>query len=92
MASSAGRTGCLARYELYEKGVQLWVAPTRYDPDGWMATMRHIAIESSAFVISVPQFIPRSAFPDDFPVEIPADLEVLGRGGARSSNRREGSR
>ena len=72
----------LARNELYMQGVQLWVAPTADDSDGWLASMRHIAIESGAFVISVPQYIPRSAFPDDFPVDIPADLEVLGRGGA----------
>jgi nitrilase len=44
--------------------------------------MRHIAIESGAFVVSVPQFIPASAFPDDFPVPLPADKEVFGRGGA----------
>jgi nitrilase len=43
--------------------------------------MRHVAIESGAFVISVPQYIPRSAFPDDFPVALP-DQEVFGRGGA----------
>lgn len=72
----------LARYELYQQGVQLWVAPTADDSDGWLSTMSHIAIESGAFVVSAPQFIPRSAFPDDFPVEIPAGLEVLGRGGA----------
>lgn len=72
----------LARNELYEQGVQLWVAPTADDTDGWLASMRHIAIESGAFVISVPQFIPRSAFPNDFPVEIPSGLEILGRGGA----------
>ena len=43
--------------------------------------MRAIAIESGAFVVSVPQYIPRSAFPDDFPAELP-DREVFGRGGA----------
>lgn len=58
----------LARYELYEKGVQLWVASTRYDPDGWMATMRHIAIESKgAFVISVPAIHPVFCFSGRFP-------------------------
>ena len=72
----------LARHALYEQGVQLWVAPTADDSDGWLASMRHIAIESGAFVISVPQFIPRSAFPEDFPVELPEGLEVFGRGGA----------
>ncbi len=44
--------------------------------------MRHVAIESGAFVVSVPQFIPASAFPDDFPVPLPPDKEVFGRGGA----------
>jgi hypothetical protein len=44
--------------------------------------MRHIAIESGAFVVSAPQFIPRAAFPDDFPVELPAGRAVFGRGGA----------
>jgi len=43
--------------------------------------MRHIAIESGAFVVSVPQYIPRAAFPDDFPVDLP-DREVYGNGGA----------
>jgi nitrilase len=30
----------------------------------------------------VPQFIPAAAFPDDFPVPLPEDKEVFGRGGA----------
>jgi nitrilase len=71
----------LARYELYRQGVQVWVAPTADDSDGWLASMRHIAIEAGAFVVSVPQYIPRSAFPDDFPIELPDD-DVYGRGGA----------
>ena len=50
--------------------------------DGWLASMRHIALESGAFVVSVPQFIPASAFPDDFPVPLPEGKEVFGRGGA----------
>ncbi|MBA3719897.1 MAG: carbon-nitrogen hydrolase family protein [Nocardioidaceae bacterium] len=72
----------LARWHLERRGPQIWVAPTADDSDGWLATVRHIAIESGAFVVSVPPYLPRTAFPDDFPVEIPADLDVLGRGGA----------
>jgi nitrilase len=71
----------LARYAVYRQGPQIWVAPTADDADSWIASMRHIAVESGAFVVSVPQYIPRAAFPDDFPVELP-DHEVLGRGGA----------
>jgi nitrilase len=88
--TAAGRVGgliCwenrmpLARYALYKQGPQIWVAPTADDSDGWVAHMRAIAIESGAFVVSAPQYIPRSAFPDDFPVALP-DHEVFGRGGA----------
>src|SRR3954454_9260617 len=71
----------LARYAVYKGGPQIWVAPTADDSESWLVTVRHIAIESGAFVVSVPQYIPRSAFPDDFPVELP-DAESLGDGGA----------
>jgi nitrilase len=71
----------LARWAIYRQGPQLWVAPTADDSDGWLASMRHIAIESGAFVVSVPQYIPRSAFPEDFPMPLP-DREVFGNGGA----------
>jgi nitrilase len=71
----------MARYALYRQGPQIWAAPTADDGDGWLASMRHIAIESGAFVVSVPQYIPKSAFPDDFPVELP-DKDVFGNGGA----------
>ena len=72
----------LARYELYRQGVQIWTAPTADDSEGWISTMSHIAIEAGAFVVSCPQYIPRSAFPDDFPVPLPDDDNALGRGGA----------
>jgi nitrilase len=71
----------LARWRVYQGAPQIWVAPTADDSDGWLASMRHIAIESGAFVVSVPQYIPGSAFPADFPIEIEAD-HVYGRGGA----------
>ena len=72
----------LARYAVYREGPQIWVAPTADDTDGWLISMRHIAIESGAYVVSAPQYIPASAFPDDFPVPLPEGKEVFGRGGA----------
>ncbi|HUQ38758.1 MAG TPA: carbon-nitrogen hydrolase family protein [Acidimicrobiales bacterium] len=72
----------MARWALYQGGPQIWVAPTADDSDGWQASMRSLAIEAGAFVVSVPQYLPRAAFPDDFPAEIPAGLDCLGRGGA----------
>lgn len=72
----------LARWRIYEGGPQIWMAPTADDSEGWIASMRHIAIEAGAFVVSVPQFIPAIAFPDDFPLPLPDGVDVFGRGGA----------
>jgi len=72
----------LARYAVYRAGPQVWVAPTADDSDGWLASMRHIAIESGAFVVSVPQYIPAAAFPANFPVPLPEGKDVIGDGGA----------
>ena len=91
----------LARWAVYQGTPQIWCAPTADDSDGWLATARHIAIESGAFVVSVPQYIPGSAFPEDFPVEIDRDDVLrprrrrdrrahLGRGHRRPAVRRRG--
>ncbi len=72
----------LARWEVYKGGPQIWLAPTADDSEGWIASMRHIAIEAGAFVVSAPQFIPAAAFPADFPIPLPDGEDVLGRGGA----------
>jgi nitrilase len=72
----------LARWAVYQGGPQIWVAPTADDSDGWIASMRHIAIEAGAFVVSVPQHIPATAFPSDFPLALPDDTDGFGRGGA----------
>jgi predicted amidohydrolase len=71
----------LARWRVYQGGPQIWLAPTADDSDSWIASMRHIAIEAGAFVVSVPQFIPASAYPADFPFSIGEGPDVLGRGG-----------
>ena len=72
----------LARWALYQRGPQIWLAPTADDSDGWIASMRHIAMESGAFVVSIPQYIPVAAFPTDFSLPLPDGVEILGRGGA----------
>jgi len=81
----------LARYAVYKTGPQIWVAPTADDDESWLSTVRHVAIESGAYVISAPQFIPRSAFPSDFPVPVPDEPAVLGRGGACVAEPRQGT-
>ena len=57
-----------ARRRLHEGGVDFYLAPTADDRDIWTAAMRTFAFEAGAFVLSPVQYLPRSAFPDDFPM------------------------
>jgi nitrilase len=73
----------LARFALYESGVEIYVAATADDSDAWQATLVHIARESRAFVVAPSHFQRSSAYPDDFPLrEELADVDVIGRGGS----------
>ena len=57
----------LARYAMYAKGVDVWVAPTWDQGDTWVATLRHIAKEGQVFVIGVAPLLRGSDVPDDVP-------------------------
>jgi nitrilase len=73
----------LARFALYESGVEIYIASTADDGDEWQATLVHIARESRAFVVSPCHFQRGSSYPDDFPLrEEIAQLNPLGRGGS----------
>ena len=70
----------LARFALYETGVEIYLAPTADDSEQWHDSIRHIARESRAFVLSCCVLQRASSFPDDVPL---ADgEELIGRGGS----------
>ena len=73
----------LARFALYESGVEIYVASTADDGDAWQATLVHIARESRAFVISPCHFQRGSSYPEDFPLREEIEgINPLGRGGS----------
>src|SRR3984893_12056490 len=57
----------LARFALYESGVEIYIASTADDGDAWQATLKHIARERRAFVVSPCPFQRTAAYPDEFP-------------------------
>ena len=70
----------LARFALYQTGVEVYLAPTADDSESWHDSIRHIARESRAFVLSSCVFARASSYPDDVPL---ADGdELVGRGGS----------
>jgi nitrilase len=73
----------LARFSLYESGVEIYIASTADDGDEWQATLVHIARESRAFVVAPSHFQRASSYPGDFPLaDELAELDVIGRGGS----------
>jgi nitrilase len=73
----------LARFALYESGVEIYVASTADDGDAWQATLVHLARESRSFVVAPCHFQRAAAYPDDFPLrEALAGHDVIGRGGS----------
>jgi nitrilase len=73
----------LARFSLYDSGVEIYVASTADDGDEWQATLVHIARESRAFVVAPSHFQRAAAYPDDFPLREELEgVDVLGRGGS----------
>lgn len=57
----------LARYSLYAQGVEIYIAPTYDTGEGWISTMRHIALEGRCWVLGSGTVLRGSDIPDDFP-------------------------
>jgi nitrilase len=73
----------LLRTAMYGKGIQLYCAPTADQRDGWLATVRHIALEGRCFVLSCNQYALRSDYPIDYATTFSNDPDaVYSRGGS----------
>ncbi|TVP74709.1 MAG: carbon-nitrogen hydrolase family protein [Gemmatimonadales bacterium] len=74
----------LARADLWERGVEIHLAPTADSRDRWQATLRHIATEGRCFVLGANQFVRRDHYPDDLPLsdELRDAPDVLCTGGS----------
>ena len=70
----------LARFALYESGIEIYLAPTADDSEAWHDSIRHIAREARAFVLSSCVYQRVSSYPDD--VRVAEGDEVMGRGGS----------
>jgi nitrilase len=73
----------LARFAVYEAGVELYIASTADDSEAWQATLVHIARESRAYVIAPSHLQRATSYPDDFPLA--SELEgpdLIGFGGS----------
>jgi nitrilase len=72
----------LARFALYESGLELYLAPTADDGEAWQSTLVHLARESRAFVISTAAFQRKASYPESFPLRDELTDDIVGRGGS----------
>ena len=57
----------LARYALYARGVEIYIAPTYDSGDRWLASLQHIAREGGCWVIGSGCAFRATDIPDSFP-------------------------
>jgi len=55
----------LARMAMYQKGVQIYLAPTADARLSWQSTLQHIALEGRCFVLAANQWVTRDMYPKD---------------------------
>ncbi len=74
----------LARMAMYNKGVELYLAPTADARDTWQATLRHIACEGRCFVLGCNQYMTKDMYPEDLKKlkELEEQPEIMCRGGS----------
>lgn len=55
----------LARAAMYQKGVNIYLAPTADSRELWQHTIKHIALEGRCFVLNCNQYVNRGMYPKD---------------------------
>jgi nitrilase len=78
----------LARMYMYEKGVNIYIAPTADARNSWQATIQHIACEGRCFVLAANQFVRKEDYPEDLACyeELQDFPSIMCRGGSAIVN------
>ena len=72
----------LARMSMYNKGVEIYLAPTADSRESWQASMMHIALEGRCFVLASNQFVKKSDYPERYQLELTGEHDVMCAGGS----------
>ena len=73
-----------ARMAMFNKGIQVYLAPTADGRDTWQHTMIHTALEGRCYVLGCNQFVTKDMYPKDIPgiEDLEKQPEVMSRGGS----------
>ena len=71
-----------ARMAMFQKGVEIYIAPTADARDTWLATMQHIALEGRCFVLGCNQYFTKSMYPPEYQPLLEGEPEAICPGGS----------
>lgn len=71
-----------ARMAMYQKGVEIYIAPTADAREQWTSTMQHIALEGRCFVLGCNQYFTKAMYPEKYQDVVKGESEDLCRGGS----------
>ncbi|MFN8344594.1 MAG: carbon-nitrogen hydrolase family protein [Spirosomataceae bacterium] len=72
----------LARMAMYQRGVEIYLAPTADSRESWQSTMLHIALEGRCFVLACNQFVRKSDYPERFQADLAHEPDIMSSGGS----------
>ncbi|MCP9745859.1 carbon-nitrogen hydrolase family protein [Lacihabitans sp. CS3-21] len=72
----------LARMAMYNKGVEIYLAPTADSRESWQSTMQHIALEGRCYVLAANQIVRKSDYPAAFEEDLANEPEIMCAGGS----------
>lgn len=72
----------LARMAMYQKGVEIYLAPTADARPTWQGTLQHIALEGRCFVLGCNQYIRKADYPERYQHELGEEPEIMSAGGS----------
>ncbi|MFS4492027.1 carbon-nitrogen hydrolase family protein [Maribacter sp. 2308TA10-17] len=72
----------MARMSMYQKGVEIYIAPTADSREEWISTMKHIALEGRCFVLGCNQYYTKSMYPERYMKSVEGEPENICPGGS----------
>ena len=72
----------LARMSMYQKGIEIYLAPTADSRETWQSTMKHIALEGRCFVLASNQFVRKSDYPERYLKDLGNEPDIMCSGGS----------
>lgn len=72
----------MARMSMYQKGIEIYLAPTADARPSWQATIQHIALEGRCFVLAANQIVKKADYPKQYQVDLKDEPDMICPGGS----------